>query len=98
MTKVTRLSSLVVARLLHLLLLFCFVFEKLVSLPDFPGGSAVKNPPVMKETQFQYMGQEDPLETEMATHSIILAWSSMGNPMDKGAWQASVHGVTKSGT
>ena len=52
----------------------------------------------MKETQVQYMGQEDPLEKEMATHSIILAWSSMGNPMDKGAWQASVHGVTKSGT
>ena len=98
LTKVTRLSSLVVARLLHLLLLFCFVFEKLVSLPDFPGGSAVKNQPVMKETQVPSLGREDPLEKEMATHSIILAWSSMGNPMDKGAWQASVHGVTKSGT
>ena len=52
----------------------------------------------MKETQVQSLGQEDPLEKEMATHSIILAWSPMGNPMDRGAWQASVHGVTESGT
>ena len=28
----------------------------------------------MQETQVQALGQEDPLEKEMATHSIILAW------------------------
>ena len=28
----------------------------------------------MKETQVQYLGQEDPLEKEMATHSSITAW------------------------
>ena len=28
----------------------------------------------MQETQFQSLGQEDPLEEEMATHSSILAW------------------------
>ena len=28
----------------------------------------------MQETQFQFLGQEDPLEKEMATHSTILAW------------------------
>ena len=28
----------------------------------------------MHETQFQSLGQEDPLEEEMATHSSILAW------------------------
>ena len=33
----------------------------------------VKNPPAM-ETQVQYLGQEDPLEKEMATHSSTLAW------------------------
>ena len=33
----------------------------------------VKNPPAM-ETQFQSLGQEDPLEKEMATHSRICAW------------------------
>ena len=41
---------------------------------DFPGGSVVKKLPVMQETQFQSLGQEDPLEKEMATHSSILAW------------------------
>ena len=40
----------------------------------FPGGSAVKNPPIMKERQVLALGQEDFLEKEMVTHSIILAW------------------------
>ena len=39
----------------------------------FPGGSMVKNLPAMQETQVQFLGQEDPLEKEMATHSSILA-------------------------
>ena len=34
----------------------------------------VKNLPAMQETQVQSLGQEDPLEKEMATHSCILAW------------------------
>ena len=34
----------------------------------------VKNPPAMQETQVQSLGQEDPLEKGMATHSSILAW------------------------
>ena len=42
----------------------------------FPGGSVVKNPPAMQETQetqVRSVGQEDTLEEEMATHSSILA-------------------------
>ena len=35
----------------------------------------VKNLPAVQETQVQFLGQEDPLEKEMAiTHSGILAW------------------------
>ena len=34
----------------------------------------VKNLPAMQETQVQSLGQEDPLEEEMATHSSILVW------------------------
>ena len=34
----------------------------------------VKNPPAIQETQGQFLGGEDPLEKEMATHSSILAW------------------------
>ena len=44
---------------------------------DFPGGSVVKNLPAMREmqeTQVHFLGQEDPLEEEMAIHSSILAW------------------------
>ena len=34
----------------------------------------VENFPAMQETQVQSLGQEDPLEEEMATHSRVLAW------------------------
>ena len=42
----------------------------------FPGGSVVKNLPVMQEMQVRFLGWEDPLEKEMATHSSILAWGT----------------------
>ena len=53
----------------------------------------VMNPPAMEETWVQSLGREDPLEEGMATHSSILAWRI---PMDRGAWWATVCGVTKS--
>ena len=40
----------------------------------FPDGSVVKNPPAMQEMWVQSLGQEDPLEKEMAANSSILAW------------------------
>ena len=40
----------------------------------FSCGSVVKNPPAVQETQVQSLGQEDPLEEGMTTHSSILAW------------------------
>ena len=46
----------------------------------------------MQETWVQFLGQEDPLEKEMATHSSILSWRIL---MDRGAWQATVHGVAR---
>ena len=36
--------------------------------------SMIKNLPAMQEAPVQSLGQEDPLEKEMATHSSILAW------------------------
>ena len=53
----------------------------------------VKNPPAIQETQVRSLDQEDPLEEGMANHSSILAWRI---PMDRGAWWATVHGVTES--
>ena len=55
----------------------------------------VKNPPAMHETWVQSLGWEDPLEEGMATHSSILGWRTL---MDRGAWRATVHGVTTSQT
>ena len=37
---------------------------------------SVKNLPVVQGTQVRSLGQEDPLEKEMATHSNILAWEN----------------------
>ena len=45
-------------------------------LQDFPGGSMVKNLPAMQEVQetwLRFLGWEDPLEEEIATHSSVLA-------------------------
>ena len=53
----------------------------------------VKNPPAMWENWDWSLGWEDPVEKGMATHSSILAWRI---PMNRGAQQATVHGVTKS--
>ena len=49
-------------------LLFCLVAQ------------LVKNLPAMHETLVLFLGQEDPLEKEMDTHSCILAWRI---PMDR---------------
>ena len=55
----------------------------------------IKNLPAMQETWVWSLGQEDPLQKGMATHSSILAWRI---PIDRGAWWATVHRVTESDT
>ena len=47
----------------------------------------------MQETCVQSLGQEDPLEKQIAVQ-----YSSLENSMDKGTWQATVYGVAKSWT
>ena len=54
----------------------------------------VKNLPAMWETQVQFPSWEDPLKKGMATHSRIC----LENSMDREAWWATAHGVTKSWT
>ena len=53
----------------------------------------LKHLPAIQETWVQSLGQEDPLEKELATHSSTLAWngtpleySCLENSMDRGAW------------
>ena len=58
----------------------------------------VKNPPANagdRGDAYVILDQQDPLEGGMATHSSIVG---LENPMDRGAWLAAVHGVTKSQT
>ena len=54
----------------------------------------VKNPPAIWEIWIQFLGWEDPLEEEMATHSTVLAWRI---PMDR-VWRATLQGFAKSRT
>ena len=70
-----------------------------LKVKDIPWASlvahTVKNLPAMWKSQVQSLSQEDPLENGMATHSSIFAWRIY---MDRGTWQATVHGVAKSRT
>ena len=59
---------------------------------DFPGGSVVKNWPAMQETQIRSPGWEDP---PGEGNGNPLQYYCLGNPMDRGAWQATVHGVAE---
>ena len=51
------------------------------------------NLPAMQETWVQSLGREDPLEKEIVTHSIILAWRISWTEEPSG-----LHGVTESDT
>ena len=61
----------------------------------FPGGSAGKESACNAGDPVRFPGWEDPLEEGMATHFSVLAWGIL---MDRGAWQATVHGLAKSRT
>ena len=61
----------------------------------FPGGSLVKNPPAMQETRVRSLGQKD---SPGGGNGNPLQYSCLENSMDRGAWWATVHGVTKSQT
>ena len=67
------------------------IYIHLYYFMGFPSGSVIKNPSAMKETQVQSLGQEDPLEEELATQSSILVGKSHGQR----GWRATVHEVVK---
>jgi len=54
----------------------------------------VKHPSAMRETWIRSLGWEDPLEKKWQPTPVFLP----GDPMDRGAWRATVHGVAKSRT
>ena len=71
-----------------------FLITKRFATVGFPGSSAGKESSCNAEDpdSIPFLGWEDPLEEGMATHSSILAWRI---PIDRGAWRATVDGVTK---
>ena len=76
----------------------------------FLGGSVVKNPPanagdIRDPVSIPGLGRSpgegngNLLQNSYShTPVFLLPYSSMGNPMDRGAWQRTVHGVTESDT
>ena len=70
--------------------------DELCKVGRLLGGSVVKNMPAMKETQVPSLGLEDRLEKEIATHSSMFAWETLGT--EKPGGLQSVHGVAKSWT
>ena len=58
----------------------------------FPGGSVVKNPPANAEDVGLLPGSGRAPEEG---NGNTLQYSFLGNPMDRGAWWATVHGMTK---
>ena len=55
-------------------------------------GSAVESLPVVQEIQVRLLGWEDPPKKG---NGNPLQYSFLGNPMDRGAWPATVHGAAK---
>ena len=67
------------------------IFAAIPNHVGFPGGSVVKNLPAVREMQVRFLGLEDPPED--GNDDTPLQYSCLGNPMDRGAGQATVHGV-----
>ena len=74
--------------------IYCLELDK-DKFPSYLVVEIVKNLPAMQETCVPALGQEDALEKET---TIALKYSCLENPMDRGAWWATVHGVSKGRT
>ena len=73
--------------------------QLVLELKAFLVAQMVKNPPAVRETWVRTLGfipgwEDSPGEG----HGNALQYSYLENPMDRGAWQATVHGITKSWT
>ena len=73
-------------------------FTRLIFVLGFPGGSVVKNPSANAGDKRDGSLIPGLGRSPGGGHGNPLQYSCLGNPMDKGAWQATVHGVAKSWT
>ena len=76
----------------HIFILGKLVYATLDCVMDFPGDSVVKNLPTKAGDMGSVPGLERSLE---GGHGNSFQYSCLEYPMDRGAWRATVHGVTK---
>ena len=76
----------------HNFIVHIYIFDMIIYLVAIPGGSVVKNPPV---------NSEDTGSVPKSGRSLgegngnPFQYSCLENPMDRGGWGATVHGVAK---
>ena len=74
------------------------IFYVYIRVVSSLGGSVVKNPPAMQETQEAWVWSLGLGRCPGVGNGNPLQYSCLKNPMDRAAWQATVHGVTESQT
>ena len=90
-----RKAKYVIVNIVYKSYIIIYYFKIFIRKMGFPGGSVVKNPPVNARDaglipgsgRSPGVGNDNPLQA-----------SCLGNPMDKGAWWATVHGVANGQT
>ena len=70
-----------------------WIYFGVYTLMGFPGGSNGKELPSMQETCVQFLGQKDPLEKEMETHSSIFAWRIPRTDKPGGLWSTGLQWI-----
>ena len=71
--------------------------SNVVSIGNLPEDQLVKNPPAMLETQVRSLGWEGGISfLRVGGNGSPLQYFYLENPMDRGAWEMTVHGVAES--
>ena len=74
------------------------MIEQFMSIINFPGGSPIKNLPSVQEKLGDTGSMPGSGRSPEGGHDNPLQYSCLENPMNREAWRATVHGVTKSRT
>ena len=84
--------KLIMYKELYIYIKFLSPFIIYINMYQIPGGSVVNNPPASAGHMGLIPGSG---RSPGAGNGNLLQYSCLGNPMDRGTWQATVHGVAK---
>ena len=73
-------------------------YTRIYTYTGFPGGTVVKNMPANAGDTRDMGSMPGSERSPGGGTGTPLQYSCLGNPMDRGTWRATVHGVTKSQT